>query len=166
MIEIAATVEHDLVDASRLGPLGERLADALGGFDIRAGLQLLAHRLLQRRGGGEGDALGIVDHLRVDLLGGAEHAEARTPASVGGEAAADARLAALGGGELLGHYFFFPSLRKMNSPAYLTPLPLYGSGPRKSRISAATWPTCRLSMPVTVSSVGFGAVIVIPAGIG
>ena len=38
-------------------------------------------------------------------------------------------------------YFFLPSLRKTRSLAYLMPLPLYGSGGRYSRISAATWPT-------------------------
>ena len=35
-------------------------------------------------------------------------------------------------------YFFLPSLRKMYSFTYLTPLPLYGSGGRNPRISAAT----------------------------
>ena len=43
-------------------------------------------------------------------------------------------------------------------------LALQGSGPRYSRISAATWPTICLSMPVTVISVGFGTAIVMPWG--
>src|SRR5258707_339388 len=58
------------------------------------------------------------------------------------------------------HHFFLPSLRKMYSPAYLTPLPLYGSGLRKARISAATWPTFCPSLPVTTPSAGFGLVLV------
>src|ERR1041384_8386133 len=56
-------------------------------------------------------------------------------------------------------YFFLPSLRKMYSPAYFTPLPLYGSGGRNARISAATWPTFCLSIPVIMISVGFGVAI-------
>ena len=36
----------------------------------------------------------------------------------------------------------------MYSPSYLTPLPLYGSGGRKPRMSAATWPTSALSAPL------------------
>src|SRR3954452_18153685 len=67
---------------------------------------------------------------------------------------------------LLLRYFFLPSLRKMYSPAYFTPLPLYGSGGRNARISAATWPTFCLAIPVTTISVGFGATIVIPSGTG
>ena len=54
----------------------------------------------------------------------------------------------------------------MYSPAYVTPLPLYGSGLRKPRISAATWPTCWRSMPEITTSVGFGVAIVMPFGIG
>src|SRR5690348_5943244 len=63
-------------------------------------------------------------------------------------------------------HFFLPSLRKMYSPAYFTPLPLYGSGLRKPRISAATWPTCWRSIPEITTSVGFGVVTAMPAGIG
>src|SRR5581483_9792856 len=44
------------------------------------------------------------------------------------------------------------------------PLPLYGSGGRTLRISAATWPTCCLSIPLTTISVGVGTSYVIPAG--
>src|SRR5689334_20349479 len=63
-------------------------------------------------------------------------------------------------------HFFLPSLRKMYSPAYFTPLPLYGSGLRKPRISAATCPTCWRSMPVITTSVGFGVATAMPFGIG
>src|SRR5579875_1400925 len=63
-------------------------------------------------------------------------------------------------------HFFLPSLRKTYSSAYFTPLPLYGSGGRKLRISAATWPTCCLSIPLITISVGLGVAIAIPCGIG
>src|SRR3546814_3578857 len=51
--------------------------------------------------------------------------------------------------------------RMMFSPAYFTPLPLYGSGGRKPRILAATSPTRCLSAPVTTTSVWVGVLIVI-----
>ena len=36
------------------------------------------------------------------------------------------------------------------------PLPLYGSGGRTARTSAAVWPTCCLSVPLTMTCVGAG----------
>src|SRR3546814_4211243 len=60
---------------------------------------------------------------------------------------------------------FLASLRMMFSPAYLTPLPLYGPGGRKPRILAATSPTRCLSAPVTQTSVWVGVLIVIPSGV-
>src|ERR1044072_5851998 len=58
----------------------------------------------------------------------------------------------------------FPAFRRMYSPSYFTPLPLYGSGGRKPRISAATWPTCALFAPLIVRRVGFSTLIVMPSG--
>ena len=43
-------------------------------------------------------------------------------------------------------------------------MPLYGSGGRTSRISAAIWPTCCLSMPLTMISVCAGTSNVMPGG--
>ena len=43
------------------------------------------------------------------------------------------------------------------------PLPLYGSGGRTLRISAAVWPTICLSMPLTMICVGCGTSNVMPA---
>src|SRR5260370_16583517 len=43
------------------------------------------------------------------------------------------------------------------SPAYRTPLFLYGSGGRSDRISAATWPTFWRSIPFSVSFVSFAS---------
>src|SRR5580692_9022179 len=48
----------------------------------------------------------------------------------------------------------FPTLRRICSPWYRTPLPLYGSGLRSLRMLAATSPTCCLSIPSTTNRVG------------
>ena len=45
------------------------------------------------------------------------------------------------------HLPVFPTLRRICSPSYRTPLPLYGSGLRSRRMLAAIWPTFCLSMP-------------------
>jgi hypothetical protein len=75
-------------------------------------------------------ALAIVDHLGVDVLWGAKHAQPQLRARNRFDNAFDARLAPL---DLLGRhgnpvrirlYFFLPSLRKMRSSEYFTPLPL------------------------------------------
>ena len=89
----------------------------------------IAEDLLQRRRSGDGHALLVVDDLGRDLLGGAEHAQARPTATrMSGDRAADARLAPIVGLAGIGHdgapYFFLPSLRKINSSEYFTPLPL------------------------------------------
>ena len=42
-----------------------------------------------------------------------------------------------------------PTFRRTCSPAYLTPLPLYGSGGRVRRMRAAISPTSCLSIPLT-----------------
>src|SRR5436190_7008562 len=44
------------------------------------------------------------------------------------------------------------------------PLPLYGSGGRTFRTSAAIWPTCCLSTPLTTISVGTGTSKLMPCG--
>src|SRR6185312_12616342 len=70
MVKIAATIEHHARDALFLRPLGHAFADflrrrhiAAGGFGIFFG----------RAGRHEGDALRIVDDLRVDVSHAAEH---------------------------------------------------------------------------------------------
>ena len=59
---------------------------------------------------------------------------------LGAQMMADTACPALNQCFAFGHadYFFFPSLRKTYSPTYRMPLPLYGSGLRNDRISAAT----------------------------
>src|SRR6185437_11564957 len=48
VVEIAATVEHHVLDALLDGALGDQLADRLGGGDVGAGLHGAAHVLLDR----------------------------------------------------------------------------------------------------------------------
>ena len=92
------------------------LADAGGSVLVRAFLTLF----LERRGVGQGDAARVVDHLGVDVLGRAEHRQARTPGAHLLQTKAHAGRAALGGfafGKRHGDYFFLPSLRRTCSPA-------------------------------------------------
>src|SRR5271154_5867325 len=128
VIEIAAAIEDHLFDALLLGALGDQLADRLGGGDAGAGLQSLARRLFQRRRRHHRGARIVVDHLRVDVLRGAEHGQALALARRAPQRAAHAPLPPHNSVACLGHrrlrYFFLPSLRKMRSPAYLMPLPL------------------------------------------
>src|SRR5262249_18775753 len=124
-------------------------------------------RLVERRRRRKSAAADVVDHLRIDVLGRAEDAQAQATVRRLADGTADTGLTALGA--LVGHgvcYFFLPSLRKILSSAYFTPFPFDGSGPRKARISAATWPTFCLLVPLTTISVGFGVTIAIPSGIG
>src|ERR1700748_2306402 len=72
VIEIAATVEHDFLDAVLHRALREQLAHGLRGVDVGAGL--LAHFLFQRGRGCKRLALQIVDDLRIDVLRRTEHA--------------------------------------------------------------------------------------------
>src|SRR5215472_9687338 len=67
MIEVAATIEDHLLDALGLRTLGDELADLAGRGDVASGL--LGFALLGERGGrGEGDTVGVVDQLGVDVI--------------------------------------------------------------------------------------------------
>src|ERR1022692_1034985 len=57
-----------------------------------------------------------------------------------------------------------PSLRRTFSPSYMMPLPLYGSGLRTARTSAANWPTFCLSAPLITMVFGSGTSTVTPSG--
>ena len=76
MVLEARTVEHHLPDAGGPGALGDELADALGAVRLGAGRPLEA--ALQRGGGGEGAAGGVVDDLGVDVVEAAEDRQAGT----------------------------------------------------------------------------------------
>src|SRR5690242_2635565 len=126
VIEIAATVEHDFLDAVLHRAFREQLAHGLRGVDV--GTSLRTHVLFHRRRRGERRALQVVDDLRIDVLRRAEHGEAR-PAVRGTAQREPHALLAPGIRNLVSRhrrlrYFFLPSLRKMNSPTYFTPLPL------------------------------------------
>src|SRR5438034_3986709 len=57
-----------------------------------------------------------------------------------------------------------PALRRTCSPTYRIPLPLYGSGGRMARSSAATCPTSSLFTPSTFMTTLFSTEILIPFG--
>src|SRR5208282_4072956 len=103
VIEVAAAVEHHVLDALLLGALGDELADGLGRRDAGACLQALPRRFFDRRGGNERDAAIVVDHLRVDVLGGAEHRKPLALASGAAQRAAHAPLPPLDPVTELGH---------------------------------------------------------------
>src|SRR3974390_2803305 len=65
VIEIAAAIEHHILDALRRCARGKALPDRLGRFNVCAGLQGCAHLLLQRRSAGKRLAFAVVDNLRI-----------------------------------------------------------------------------------------------------
>src|SRR4051812_6339948 len=158
----AAAIEHDLAHAGFFGTLGERLADLRGPVLGRPGLAL--ELLVEGRSGGERRARRIVDHLRINVLAGTMHRKPRLAGRTCAKRGANAAAAAVEKGEFRHGYFFLPSLRKIYSPRYLMPLPLYGSGLRQRRISAATWPTFCLSMPLISTVFWSGVFTSTPSG--
>src|SRR4051794_31727967 len=77
VIAVTRPVEDHLFDAGLHGSLGDPTADRLGGFHVGAGLERLAHVLVERRGRSQRAPLSVVDDLDVDLLRRAEHRQAR-----------------------------------------------------------------------------------------
>src|SRR5207245_1317856 len=122
---------------------------------------LLALALFQlgreRRRGGQRLPGHVVDHLRIDMVQAAVDREARALLRAL-DVLADVRLAAQPQ-QLLSHVGrrahhaapVLPCLRRMVSSAYLIPLPLWGSGGRSLRISAATSPMRCVSAPFTAT---------------
>src|SRR5271169_917237 len=127
VVEVAAAVEDYVLDALFLRTLGDQLADGLRRGDAGAGFQALHRRLLQRRGSDQRGALIVVDQLRVDMFAGAENGQPFALAGGKSQDAAHAPPAPLDPVAQPAHYqlryFFLPSLRKIRSAAYLTPLP-------------------------------------------
>src|SRR5207249_11448536 len=115
-------------DASVIVAISKQLTDRIGSVAVRAGIAGFAHRLLQRRRPRQSLALEVVDDLRVDVLRRAEPRQTRAAAGGAAERQPDALLAPgirnLQSRHDRLRYFFLPSLRKMNSLAYFTPLPL------------------------------------------
>src|SRR6185437_6926160 len=94
MEEIAAAVEDHRADTGRLGALGDELADRRRGGLVGAALEALAQALVDARRRRQGLALRVVDHLGIDVLRGAEHAEPRPASRMLGDPAAHAPLPA------------------------------------------------------------------------
>src|ERR1700685_2942419 len=170
VIEIAAPVEYDIFDALLLRALGNELADGLGGRNTGAGLEPFQRCLFQRRRRCERGTAIISNDLRVNMFRRAKYAEPSAAMRRARERATHPPPPPFATIPEFGHspprYFFLPSLRKMRSSEYLMPLPLYASGGRYSRISAATWPTFWRSAPEITISTGRGVAIVMPSGIG
>src|SRR5579871_4001469 len=128
VIEVTATIEDHLSHSIFHGALGEQFSDRLRRIDIGSRLAALAHRLLERRGGSQSLALQVIDDLGIDVLRRAEHRQARSTAAGTAHRKPDTLLAPGIRNLCSRHdrlrYFFLPSLRKMNSSTYFTPLPL------------------------------------------
>src|SRR3954471_8381886 len=163
VILITSAVENDLGDAGGLRALGDALAN-FGGL-----LGLLHAENVEIPHRGDGVIPRVVHELRVDVLERAEDDEPRALLGAG-ESPPDPDVPAFAlrrCGLCFGHDYLppaLPALRRMTSPAYRMPFPLYGSGGRMLRISAATCPTFSLSAPSITIVVGCGAVSFTPAG--
>src|SRR5919108_1916186 len=165
VISIPSAVEDNPRDTRVLCLCGEPLAD-LGGP-----LRLLAIRDALIRDSQKRALRAVVDELCVNVLDRAVDDEPRPlRGAIDPLPNAEMALVALFGARLRlvnwSHYFApaLPALRRICSPTYLIPFPLYGSGGRKLRSSAATCPTSSLSAPSTTTCVGCGAVNLIPFG--
>ena len=75
VIEVTTAIEDHGVDAGGDGTLREELANLLRADNVR---RRLLEGFVERGGGTQGAALGIVDDLRVDVLVGIMDGEART----------------------------------------------------------------------------------------
>src|SRR5271154_4294757 len=67
VIEVAAAIEDHLLDALLLRALGDELANLSSGNDVAAVL-LVFGLLSERRGGGDGNSVEVVDELGVDVV--------------------------------------------------------------------------------------------------
>src|SRR5664279_3246497 len=168
VIGVAAPVEHRCTHAGGDSAPADQLADlaGLGALVTVDGTQVR----LQGRGRGEGATGRVVDQLGTDVPGRAGDHQAGTRGGTHDllaqpEVAPGTRgTPRVGNGGCHDHLPVFPTLRLTTSPAYRTPLPLYGSGLRSLRMFAAVSPTCCLSMPRTTKRVGACTSKVIPSG--
>src|SRR5262245_43789525 len=155
VVHVAAPVEHDALDALRLGLLGQELAHELGRCDV-APRRLPSPECLAPAVDGQQGAPGVVVHqLRVDVIEAPEHGQPRPRARAAHEPAKPAmpdvpRYPPLLRDHLAPAPAFLPTFRRTTSLAYLMPLPLYGSGSRSARSFAAVCPRMALSAPRSV----------------
>src|SRR5216684_6580806 len=167
VVQEPAPVEHDRAHPGRLGLGRDRLAD-LGGLvhTVALGLEL------DRRCGRQRAVARVVDELRVDVVEAAKyrkpwalrragHVHAHAPVAL---QAVDLAVLAFDHAVVLAPFPALPALRRTFSSRYLTPLPLYGSGGRRPRMLAATWPTSSIEIPLTENLVGSATSIEIPCG--
>src|ERR1700754_1110632 len=180
VVVVAAPVEDHGGDAGLASAGGHELAD-LDCVSLLVAVQR-PDVGLERRGSGQRAARDVVDDLHDDVARAAVYREARAfgatehllpqpGVAAGTRDAALARhlrcraLPGVGGNRLShAHLPVFPTLRRTFSPAYRTPLPLYGSGFRILRMLAAVSPTNCLSMPLTENRVGDSTAKEIPSG--
>src|SRR6056297_1376488 len=125
MVAVAAPVKHNFAHSRVDRTLGDDFPDFRSSRDVRTGAQSLPKIFLHGRSCHDRAPGGVVDDLGVDMTARPEYGQAGTPASplpqrIPHPLAAPLCLCALG----LHRYFFLPSLRKIYSSSYLTPLPL------------------------------------------
>src|SRR6478672_1729631 len=95
VIDVAAAIEDDVLDALLDGAFGDQLADQSSSGDVRT-LDLLALLAFQRGSGGDRDAVQVVDDLGRDVLVRTVHRQAQTAVGDSLQAAAGALRTALG----------------------------------------------------------------------
>src|SRR5438552_1787830 len=78
VILVATAIEHDALDAGRLGAVGQQRADRLGGGHVAAGLVLLEERLAAAVRRQHRAPRVVVDELRVDVAEAPEHRQPRS----------------------------------------------------------------------------------------
>src|SRR5690554_823994 len=117
MIKIAATVEDDLAHPGLLRALGNQLAHLDRRVLVRAGLDLAAQILVDRRSCRERHAVLIIDDLGVDVLARTENRQTRSTVCLAAEIAAHTSGAPPQLFPMAQHYFFLPSLRMICSSA-------------------------------------------------
>src|SRR5690606_41502182 len=97
MEQVPTAIEHDGGDTGLASGFRDFLADLDGGIDVGTGLLGT-----ERRGGGHGTALRIIDDLRIDVPAGAVDRQPRTAAATLPERGTDPPATAFEQGEL-GH---------------------------------------------------------------
>src|SRR5262245_3100215 len=169
VIDVSISVEHDLLDPLLFALLGDGGAD----LDRLVLLLLAAQGCLQgfvaSRCEGQRLVTDVVDYLRVDVLRTSKHGQPRPL----GRALhlGPNRHFPLESREFLPRCHGYvpapvlPTLRRMRSSTYLMPLPLYGSGGRRPRTLAATWPRSSRSTPDSATRF-FSTLASIPCGSG
>src|SRR6516165_4007397 len=66
--QIGATIEHDSLDPSRLGPFGDELADGTRRGDVGATFELRFEAAVEARGRRQCTPGRVIDDLRIDML--------------------------------------------------------------------------------------------------